>query len=378
MKKTMINLTMIIGIALMCCQFGFAQKAYAISANDSSVFLKQPADGDGTCTFTSCLNMFRRRAVIDGLSDWRDITHSNYKDAVTTDGATVRWTITNVKGMNGGRVSVSDKTTAQKKEYFKSMLTQHPEGIVIYCGSGPMHTVLLTDYTDGIFYCIETLNSYPTGRIPLTSTYIAKYSGLTQDAAVAKISQIWYVTNKSGGSIVSLPKNVTISANAYEFHVGETVIFSCSAEGASGYAIGIDKNGERIYTGDINNTFKMSFSEAGNYSAYVTAWNSAGGVNSSKINFYVYDDISASVKNSGNEYTVEVELHGIDVPCDVFAAGYTGDNLTDIKSKTYNQNKITFNFSGDINNFRIFVWDSETMKPLCPDEAIPYSEWTIA
>ena len=35
-----------------------------------------------------------------------------------------------------------------------SLLEQHPEGIVLYDRTQP-HAVLLTDYTNGIFYCSD-------------------------------------------------------------------------------------------------------------------------------------------------------------------------------------------------------------------------------
>ena len=66
------------------------------------------------------------------------------------------------------------------------MLSNHPEGIVIYCSSNPQHTVLLTDYTSGTFYCVETLNSYSNGRIPLTSTYIGE--NISQDSTETTVS----------------------------------------------------------------------------------------------------------------------------------------------------------------------------------------------
>lgn len=205
MKKR--KLSVLIVLSMITTVFNFNIVAHAVSINDSSIFVKQPSDGDGTCVFTSCLNMFRRRAIIDGRTDWNDITHSNYNNTITTNGTSVRWTITNVKGMNASMTSISSKSTAEKKNYFMSMLSRHPEGIVIYCGSNPVHTVLLTDYTSGTFYCVETLRSYPAGRIPLTSTYIGK--NLSQDSAVSKISQIWYITNKSGTPAATTHPTIT-------------------------------------------------------------------------------------------------------------------------------------------------------------------------
>lgn len=197
MKKRIMSLLLI--FAMICSQINVSLVANAISIDDTSVFLKQPVDGDSTCVFTSCLNMFRRRAIIDGRTDWQEITHANYRNTITTDGASVYYTITNVKGMNASWVDISSKTVSEKKNYFISMLNDHPEGIVIYSGVYPVHTVLLTDYTDGTFYCAETINSYPKGRIPLTSTWLS--SGSSLNDTVSRISGIWYITNKSGGGV---------------------------------------------------------------------------------------------------------------------------------------------------------------------------------
>ena len=47
-----------------------------------------------------------------------------------------------------------------------TLLSQHPEGIVLYDRSQP-HAVLLTDYTNGNFYCSDPAGNISSGRIPL-------------------------------------------------------------------------------------------------------------------------------------------------------------------------------------------------------------------
>ncbi len=277
--------------------------------NRSSVFLHQPADGDSTCVFTSCLNMFRRRAIIDGISGWENITHTNYSKKITTNGVSVRATITDVLGMNASR---TNNLTNNKKSYFISMLNEHPEGIVIYCGSNPMHTVLLTDYeaaTD-TFYCAETLSRYSYGRIPLTSCYINN-GGLSQDAVISKISYIWYISNKSGGNVSNFtqaPSNVWISLpnGAESSYLPNTdVKISFGANWAEYYYLNIFRtyNGitENYWEGSFNQLSDDSsycaatFDKLGHYSAYVTAFNSVGSAQSEWIGWDIVDDVPSNV-----------------------------------------------------------------------------------
>ena len=230
----------------------------AISINDSSVFLHQPTDGDSTCVFTSCLNMFRRRAIIDGDSEWESITHNNYKNTITTNGVSVRWTITDVRGMNA---SMNSDLTSNKKNYFISMLNNHPEGIVIYCGSNPMHTVLLTDYDSSTdtFYCAETLSSFGYGRIPLTSCYLSTYNGgLSQSSVISKISQIWYVSNRSGGGTPTTAPTYADLGDDFWAYIGN--------QGCEKWVAGQGTNvqGEAC-TGDINQMWHFIRQENGSY-----------------------------------------------------------------------------------------------------------------
>lgn len=57
-----------------------------------------------------------------------------------------------------------------------------------------------------------------------------------------------------------------------KFILGETAVFTASSDCATGFTIGIDKNGSRIVTQDLNgNTYSYKPTEPGNYYAYVTA-----------------------------------------------------------------------------------------------------------
>ena len=69
------------------------------------------------------------------------------------------------------------------------MLEKHPEGVVLHARGVP-HGVLLTDYTDGVFYCADSAVNKPLGRIPITEAYGTR---------IENSSAIWYVTSPVKG-----------------------------------------------------------------------------------------------------------------------------------------------------------------------------------
>jgi len=85
------------------------------------------------------------------------------------------------------------------------------------------------------------------------------------------------------------PTTASIAISKSIVGVGQNVTFSFSANNSPSFTIGIDKDSTRMDTTSCgtNTTYTRSFSEPGNYSAYVTAWNSAGSIDSSRINFTV-------------------------------------------------------------------------------------------
>ena len=187
--------------------------------NDDAVFLKQQSSV--TCTLVSNVMMFRRRAILDGNSNWSSITEASVKPTAWTNGG-MRWDVTYsgmrtvTYGMNGD-LHYSQGDLAGKRQFFIDQLQTHPEGIVIYChpSSSSQHAVLLTDYdsyTD-TFYCADPSSKADAGRIPLgscsllkivTSNYSdAQYIDANQDKILAYVQQIWRIdenSNFNGGS----------------------------------------------------------------------------------------------------------------------------------------------------------------------------------
>lgn len=78
--------------------------------------------------------------------------------------------------------------------------------------------------------------------------------------------------------------------NKTKYTVGDTIVFNAASDYATGYTIGIDKGSERIITSDMENAiYYFPVTKAGEYSAYVTAWNNLGYFDSKRIAFTVYD-----------------------------------------------------------------------------------------
>ncbi len=144
--------------------------------NDMSVFMKQSQRG--YCTLTSNVMMIRRAKMLMGDSDWESVTESSVA-SVGRIGSGMLWNFTY------DDVSVSYKTISSVEE-LKTMLAEHPEGVVAYDSYTP-HAILLTDYDEDTdtFYCMEPAQSYPDGRIPVSQALIS----------VQNVNNVWYVVS---------------------------------------------------------------------------------------------------------------------------------------------------------------------------------------
>lgn len=97
------------------------------------------------------------------------------------------------------------------------------------------------------------------------------------------------------------PSYSILKADQTAINPGDTIHFTAESDIATGYTIGIDKDGERIITENMTDgRFSRQFNETGSYSAYVTSYNSAGLCDSDRISFTVSDPIPhGSVMESG-------------------------------------------------------------------------------
>ena len=80
-------------------------------------------------------------------------------------------------------MTVVHRSLSSKDELIR-LLNSHPEGVVIYNSRKP-HAILVTDYTNGVFYCSDPSNDKPDGRYPIAQ------ASITLESA----GRCWYVKN---------------------------------------------------------------------------------------------------------------------------------------------------------------------------------------
>lgn len=155
--------------------------------NQNAVFVKQ--EMSGTCTLASAVMLLRRTAMMAGY-DWTSINESSVKPVAWTNGLLSDFTYDGIRIIRG-------LFDSNPKEELIRLLSEHPEGIVIYDKDRP-HAVLITDYTNGIFYCADPAKDsrIPCGRIPVTSLNIN----------LDHIEKYWYVISPD----VSLNTNTPV------------------------------------------------------------------------------------------------------------------------------------------------------------------------
>ena len=162
LKKRLLTLILSFAFLLTCLP-----AALAVDLNvDAGFYFKQSRGG--TCTLASAAMMLRRRAYFDGLSDWTNVTENSVRSTAWANGLAHSFTY---KEMQVGYATLPSSLQS-KTAVLISLLEQHPEGIVLYDRTQP-HAVLLTDYTNGIFYCSDPAGNIGYGRIPITSSSVS-------------------------------------------------------------------------------------------------------------------------------------------------------------------------------------------------------------
>ena len=133
---------------------------------DAGFYFKQSRGG--TCTLASAAMMLRRRAYFDGLTDWSTVTENSVRSTAWSNGLSHSFTY---KEMQVGYGTLPSRKQ-EKVQTLITLLSQHPEGIVLYDRRQP-HALLLTDYTNGTFYCSDPAGNISSGRIPLENSSVS-------------------------------------------------------------------------------------------------------------------------------------------------------------------------------------------------------------
>ena len=149
------------------------------SIDDPQVLIKQTRS-TGTCTLASAAMMLRRSAILSGDESWDQITEASCRSAFWRGGLPYEFsygeTTVGHGWLPGGGAN---------REALAGILAEHPEGVVIL-SYGAHHGILLTDYTDGVFYCADPAPSVPAGRMPIDQAWGTR---------VENSSAYWYVTS---------------------------------------------------------------------------------------------------------------------------------------------------------------------------------------
>lgn len=169
-----------------------AQAATFEEINETSMFFKQAATGTTSyqCTLFAAASMVRRAARLNGDPNYANITPGNMEStAWVSAGLRNSFTYQGISVATG-----SLPKTSENVNILINLLNNHPEGIVLYgyTNQGGTHAVLLTDYTDGVFYCADSGNlNLAVGRY----TYDYNYSKATSIAMqMVNCGGYWYVT----------------------------------------------------------------------------------------------------------------------------------------------------------------------------------------
>ena len=213
--------------------------ALAVDLNvDVGFYFKQSRGG--TCTLASAAMMLRRRAYLDGMDSWVDVTENGIKSTAWSGGLSHSFTYND---MHVGYATLPSGKAA-KTEALVSILAEHPEGIVLYDRRQP-HALLLTDYTNGTFYCSDPAGNISSGRIPLENSSVS----------INGSSCYWYVASDHN-TVASSPDSLRLEGMSYpiNIHAGKGMAMTGTANAALGMTLTdvqvavLDENDQTVVT----------------------------------------------------------------------------------------------------------------------------------
>lgn len=177
-------------------------KTKDISLSDSSIYMKQKPYSSN-CTLYACAHMMRRKAILDGRTDWTKISQTAIEDP---NSAFCKAAWIQGKGLKGEISYKLAKGYVIKAKAYScgsgltekkliSLLNKHPEGVEIYDWTKNNHAVLVTGYNEskGIFYCVDSAKKAKI--IKLSNSLLGDWHGNNQKKILKAIRQYWIVTN---------------------------------------------------------------------------------------------------------------------------------------------------------------------------------------
>ena len=226
MKPKKLLSVMLCSLAITpACVIGFTNNTDAVTLSDlnaSDVFVKQQESD--TCTLASNVMLLRRAAILRGDSNWRSITESACRSTLWVEGCGMRFSYNyNGISVNCGRI-YGDST-----EELKRLLDEHPEGIVAYDYDHP-HAIMLTGYSNGVFYCSDPARCCGEGIIDARDSLIS----------TSGVEAYWYVTSSlpsldsSSSSYSSSSLVNTSSISSSVLALGDKVTINADTENVDG------------------------------------------------------------------------------------------------------------------------------------------------
>ena len=176
---------------------------------------------------------------------------------------------------------------------------------------------------DLVFYYCTVCGGYVHVGLVLDNTYsvegnfggkVTKVNGIYRDSSYHSTSsgtivKVYVRPNYTGGS-VTLPYNISISANTYSVGVGDTVTFNYSIAGATSKSIGIDRAGgsryKTIVVSDDSGSVSYTFTEPGLYCCITEGKNAKGYNCCDGVYIRVIDTVPQNISISSNYSSVAV------------------------------------------------------------------------
>ncbi|MEA4893727.1 MAG: S-layer homology domain-containing protein [Oscillospiraceae bacterium] len=218
-----------------------------ISYNNEEIYLRQKTDY--TCTLASSAMLLRRRAIMNGATDWSSITESSMKSTAWVENAGLRNSFT-YEGMKTVCKAFSGDTYSEICAELIALLDKFPCGIVIYSKS-KTHAVFLTDYdpTSDTFYCMDPAKTAPSGKVMLKESTLGK----TQKAIIQILDCYWYVSSsaykigeytvENDGSSIKLYSSASSSSTKLSAVPSKTVLRITAVTGKFGQTVYNGKSG---------------------------------------------------------------------------------------------------------------------------------------
>lgn len=278
--------------------FCFNLTANAASINDEEVFVKQQTSY--TCTLVSAEMMLRRKAIILGLEDWDKITETELRPYGWAEGYGLwfdfDYTLNDVTMHVHNHDFVSTTASGRVSELIE-LLETHPEGVEIYHDTpAKSHAILITDYTDGVFYCADPAGP-KNGRIKLTeSTLYGIDDCYTDEEIIGICRDCWYISSPEGPTKTDLENQIPTEPDVTE---PET---DSAGEDLIQYEF-YDMSGNIFYQAISDTADVIEYPQAPEYEGYLfVCWNkNSFDTKVKKLTpFYVYKtDISGDTDGNG-------------------------------------------------------------------------------